>query len=530
MMSKLLWLGCVTVIFHALLTHDGDKEYVVSSDVTSLFQDKLMVKQRDGSLSSRGAGGVTVSAEASTGDLQSSSGWRRLEAHLLQMFTTNPELATAPKMTRHPFPSLDWSDVKWPSSIICGVALFLAGVLCSAGGIGGGGVYVTVLMVAGQLSPHDAVPLSKAVVFCGSLSSLVLNLRKSLLKPADGGQAKTLIDYNICRLVVPSALFGTLLGVLLNSQIAPWVIVAMLVGILVVMTLMSSKEFYKHYTEEGAVSTDSSGDSPPTEARDVYSKYLPQRQTSELDPLMKKMQYASIRGTLCKGEGIGAFALLILVICCGALRAHAFACQTVLVSDAAGMLGRDECQRPIIKTVLGSSLLKWMATGSLSGDLLLSGTVVLPMLLCLTIIVGYSTTLVRREQWQLWQVILYCVMAVSTGCFAGLVGIGGGLVFSPFILWMTGDPAVAVATSSTCVIFTSSSTTFQYLFTDRITMALTLIYGVVNLFASYVGTTIVHKLDTLPNRKTLISGIVCLGVIASVVLSVYKLVSMGVAH
>ena len=30
---------------------------------------------------------------------------------------------------------------------ICCVVLFLGGVLCSAGGIGGGGVYVTVLMV-----------------------------------------------------------------------------------------------------------------------------------------------------------------------------------------------------------------------------------------------------------------------------------------------------------------------------------------------------------------------------------------------
>merc|ERR1719472_710190 len=127
------------------------------------------------------------------------------------------------------------------------------------------------------------------------------------------------------------------------------------------------------------------------------------------------------------------------------------------------------------------------------------------------------------------EVFLYCIMAILTGCFAGLVGIGGGLIFSPFILWMTGDPAVAVATSSTCVIFTSSSTTFQYLFTDRITMSLTIIYGIVNLLASYVGTSTVHMLDTLKNRKTLISGIVLLGVIASVCLSLYKLISMGVA-
>jgi len=155
--------------------------------------------------------------------------------------------------------------------------LFLAGVLCSAGGIGGGGVYVTVLMVAGQLSPHDAVPLSKAVVFFGALSSLVLNVKKTWAPAPEGCQSNVLIDYNICRLVVPSALFGTLLGVLLNAQIAPWVIVAMLAGILVVMTLMSSKEFYKHYIEEGAVSTGSSGDVASTEASDIQGSVCLER-------------------------------------------------------------------------------------------------------------------------------------------------------------------------------------------------------------------------------------------------------------
>merc|ERR1719491_958826 len=149
------------------------------------------------------------------------------------------------------------------------------------------------------------------------------------------------------------------------------------------------------------------------------------------------------------------------------------------------------------------------------------------MTICLSIVMGYSCYLILREQWKLKQVLLYCLMAVLTGCCAGLVGIGGGLVFSPFILMMSGDPTVAVATSSTCVIFTSSSTTFQYLFTDRITMSSAIIYSIVNLLASYVGTSAVHMMDTLHNRKSLISGIVCLGVLASVVLSAYKLCTMG---
>ena len=55
------------------------------------------------------------------------------------------------------------------------VVLFLSGVLCSAAGIGGGGIYVAVLMVLGALSPHDAVPLSKAIVFFGAIATLIVN-------------------------------------------------------------------------------------------------------------------------------------------------------------------------------------------------------------------------------------------------------------------------------------------------------------------------------------------------------------------
>merc|ERR1719160_1135117 len=94
--------------------------------------------------------------------------------------------------------------------------------------------------------------------------------------------------------------------------------------------------------------------------------------------------------------------------------------------------------------------------------------------------------------WEKSKIWMYQVMALITGTLAGLVGIGGGLIFSPFLL-MTGiEPSVAVASSATCVIFTSSSTTIQYLLIDRVRMVLALIYGLVNMGASYVGTKCVH--------------------------------------
>jgi len=101
--------------------------------------------------------------------------------------------------------------------------------------------------------------------------------------------------------------------------------------------------------------------------------------------------------------------------------------------------------------------------------------------------------------------------------------VGGGLIFSPFFLMMKVDPAVAVATSATCVVFTSTSTTFQYLLMDRVSIVVALAYGIVNCFSSWVGTTLVHQLgDRFENRKSYITFIVAASVAASAVLAVGK--------
>ena len=50
---------------------------------------------------------------------------------------------------RHPFWELNWSDMQGPVvGLPCVVFIALAGILCSAGGIGGGSIYVTVLIWA----------------------------------------------------------------------------------------------------------------------------------------------------------------------------------------------------------------------------------------------------------------------------------------------------------------------------------------------------------------------------------------------
>jgi hypothetical protein len=55
---------------------------------------------------------------------------------------------------------------------------FVAGAISAAGGIGGGGVLVPLYILVAPLSPHGAIPLSKATILGNALCQLVINFPK----------------------------------------------------------------------------------------------------------------------------------------------------------------------------------------------------------------------------------------------------------------------------------------------------------------------------------------------------------------
>jgi len=408
---------------------------------------------------------------------------------------------------------MDWNAVQDPSVLLCSLALFISGVLCSAAGIGGGGIYVVVLMLVGMLSPHNAVPLSKAVVFFGSLATLALNCRR--MWSPQKNSAETVIDFHTVRVVVPAALGGTFLGVLLNWHAEGYAIVVMLTLILVFMTAMVGRTAWQQYRSEELESLRSDSSNPP------------ELQNHETEPLMPnssklsraRMMRATKADAFTKQDIVAGISLEALVVLCGALRFHLAACHDELLGQ--GMAG--SCSHPLVRAVFGDQMGSWMSDAS-DAYMLKRLVTFVPLFACLMAAVYMGRSTVNFGEWQFSDVVSYQVMAVATGLFAGLVGVGGGLVFSPFFLLMGLEPAAAVATSSTCVLFTSSSTTFQYLLTDRVIMSLALAYGLVTAVASYAGTSLVHTLqDSFKGRRSYVTMIVALAVALSAVLSLVKL-------
>jgi uncharacterized membrane protein YfcA len=402
---------------------------------------------------------------------------------------------------------------------LCAACLAASGSLAAAAGIGGGGIIVAVLMFCGDMAPHDAVPMSKAVVFAGTVVSSGMNMRK---RAPDGSP---LIDFDIVAAVVPLALAGTLVGVWLNSRVAPEFIVFVLIGTFIIMIATTSQKLAEQILEESAW-TGHEDESPRGQPAGGVAALLHE------DAALRDARREKFREKLLKDERRNMTlvwslaALLASVILGGVLHKHMLDCHLAIQSGT-----KVTCESALLNLLFGNPhhfLGGIHGMGLAAFPLVASG---MCCLICFLIIyVGFSARKPRGGE-VTFESLRYSIMAFVTGVLAGLVGIGGGLIFSPFMVWSGLNPHVAVATSTFCVIFTSTSTTLQYSLMGRIFFPLAVVYGLCNQFSSYFGTVFIHRIqDRYPLRKSYPTAIVLVAVMVSAVLTLLKLHAMAVEH
>lgn len=117
---------------------------------------------------------------------------------------------------------------------ILGLFLILIGSgISNAGGIGGGGLLIPILILQLRFETHEAIPISKLMIFTGALTAFLMGLRNNKHPYRDGGA----IDYNLASMLIPMILFGTMVGVTLNKLTPPWIILVSLTLCLVINTV-----------------------------------------------------------------------------------------------------------------------------------------------------------------------------------------------------------------------------------------------------------------------------------------------------
>ncbi|KAM7525191.1 hypothetical protein LguiA_015093 [Lonicera macranthoides] len=108
-----------------------------------------------------------------------------------------------------------------PQIAISAFLCFIAASISSAGGIGGGGLFIPILTIVANFDLKAASSFSAFMVTGGSIANVACSMFNSM---KFGGKNKALIDYDIALLSEPCMLLGVSIGVICNVVLPEWII------------------------------------------------------------------------------------------------------------------------------------------------------------------------------------------------------------------------------------------------------------------------------------------------------------------
>lgn len=360
------------------------------------------------------------------------------------------------------------------------VLTFFASALGAAGGIGGGGIMVPMLVSLGGFSVHHAIPLTQATVFGASIMNLVHNFKK---RHPDFD--RPLIDYHTALMLEVTTLLGTVVGVDLNSTSPVWLITILLILVLSFTThrtLKKGLELRKKESEpQGGAGTgetggvaspskgapsfradggDGDGEDGDVEGFDESEALMGPMGDIEMDVVGP----ADVEGGI-KSPGKQSKA----------------ACIESLLEEDRHVPWRQVWRMGAVSVVvLAISLAKGGREGSflVQCDSLEYWAIKVSTIPLLTLVAWYcGRELVRRDnlkvrsgyrfqssemQWTSRAALHYPIVCISAGVAAGLLGIGGGMLKGPIMLEMGLPPQVVAATAAYMLFWTTASTSIQF--------------------------------------------------------------------
>jgi hypothetical protein len=98
-------------------------------------------------------------------------------------------------------------------------SIILIMALTNAGGIGGGSMTLPTYMIFFAFDSHQIVPLANFTNFIAAMTRFLINMKKKHPE-----KNMVLIEYDTCMVLMPMVLCGTMIGVFVNSILAPEVI------------------------------------------------------------------------------------------------------------------------------------------------------------------------------------------------------------------------------------------------------------------------------------------------------------------
>jgi len=391
-------------------------------------------------------------------------------------------------------------------------------VVAAGGGIGGGGILVPIYILVMGFSPKHAIPLSNITVFGGALANTALNWPKR-----HPHANRPLVDWDLIMVMEPLTIAGALIGAFLNKLLNETLLVVMLVALLsftAYNTLKKSMKMYaietKHIQEELRLRGDGTKESELTRiAKDIDHEDEEEAGESllvneeiemedELKQILEEEQDPPMRNIMI----LGIMFVVVLV---------------VNIVKGGGAF-------PSPLGITCGSMSFWAANGLMLGWIIMISLYARKYLVQrfdLKEKVNYQYA-IGDIQWDERTTIVYPLICCLAGLFAGMFGVGGGIVKGPLMLAMNVHPAVSSASSACMILFTSFTATTSFIVFGLLIPDYAVVCVVIGFLATLVGQTGLSYLMAKSQRNSYIAfsigGVVLL---SAFLMTIQSLVSMA---
>lgn len=362
------------------------------------------------------------------------------------------------------------------AALVCGA---IAAALSSAGGLGGGGLYVPIFNLLLGFSSKTSAALSSCMILGGTLVNLVWYARQ---RRPDG--LGPLVDYQASLLCLPNVLLGISAGVMCNVASPSWLVTMVLIIVLFVMTFRSCRNACQRWNlETSALQPDSPLLKESCQDTDKHFQ-----DSDLLRPLLEPQfkglpQYPALKISLLCIIWVG---FLVVQIARGS-------------SDGENLFSIQSCglvywivtsvQVPFAIIVTACSLI-YLQKKNANADVMEQE--------------DSSSSPEHVSFGGLGSMRLLPIYALIAGFLGGMLGLGGGMIISPLLLEMGMHPQVTAATCSYMVFFSSSLSVIQFWLLGRIPEEYALISAALSLVFSVIGLQVIQTIITKYGRVSLI--------------------------
>ncbi|KAL1537405.1 sulfite exporter TauE/SafE family protein 2-like [Salvia divinorum] len=374
---------------------------------------------------------------------------------------TPTSISQTPNVSRRHFTHKNTVEGIGIRSVAVAALSSVAAAISSAGGVGGGGLFIPILTIVGGQDVKTASTYSAFMVTGGAVANVAAyTLWRS------GGGARRLIDYEMALLCQPWLLLGVSCGVVLNAVFPEWLIMLLFVVFVAGCTFKTCRSGAVHWSLE------SRGFRGETENGE-----------STKMPLLCATGDQAGDEVRAPWMSVGMLVLIwFSFFALYLLRGNRYG-QGIIQIEACG-----------------------------TGYWLIS-SMQIPLAIFFTswILIRRSSATASTQQENGGRTrrrpsseLVFPIMALLAGLLGGVFGIGGGMLISPILLQMGIEPQVTAATCSFMVLVSSSMSALQYLLLGMEQIYAALTYAAICFVASLVGLTVIRKAILKHGRPSII--------------------------